>query len=166
MSKRTKKPSSAPWVLAAGAGLVMAASGVTGGAESGAAAATKPAAKTSTGSGSVVAQAAYDAGFRGERLVLSIAVAKAESGYKPKAHLRNGPTKGCPNGSTDRGIWEINDCYHPKVSNACAYDVACNAKAAFKISNGGKNWKPWSSFNAGKHLPFISEARNLAAGVS
>jgi hypothetical protein len=74
------------------------------------------------------------------------AIAKAESGGNPDANPHNGPTKGCPNGSNDRGLWQINDCYHLEVSDDCAFDPFCNAQAAYAISSGGKDWSPWSTW--------------------
>lgn len=47
--------------------------------------------------------------------------------------------------STDRGLFQINDRAHPDVTDACAYDPVCNAKAALRISQGGKNWAAWRS---------------------
>lgn len=52
-------------------------------------------------------------------------LAFSESTFNPKAYSKNPPTKGCPQGSTDRGIFMINDCYHLEVSDECAYDVNC-----------------------------------------
>lgn len=48
-------------------------------------------------------------------------------------------------GSRDRGIWQINDKAHPECSDACAFDPQCATRYAGKISNWGRNWKPWSS---------------------
>lgn len=47
--------------------------------------------------------------------------------------------------STDRGGFQINDVAHPDVSDDCAYDPDCAAKAALKIAKGGHDWGPWSS---------------------
>src|SRR5690242_6778975 len=69
------------------------------------------------------AQVADNAGFNGGNLITAVAVGLAESGCNPSAQNHNGPTRGCPNGSTDRGLWQINDCYHPNVTNACAYNA-------------------------------------------
>jgi peptidoglycan hydrolase-like protein with peptidoglycan-binding domain len=105
------------------------------------------------------ARVGYDAGFRGERLVTAVAVALAESSCRPSASNTNGPTAGCPNGSTDRGLWQINNCYHPSVTNTCAYNAACNARAAYSISSSGSNWQPWSTYNSGRYRSFLTQAR-------
>ena len=77
---------------------------------------------------SVVARAAVDrcagvarnAGYRTRsRLVTAVAIGMAESTCRASARHRNGPTRGCRDGLTDRGMWQINDCYHADVSNDC-----------------------------------------------
>jgi Lysozyme like domain len=165
MSKRNRKPSSAPWVLAAAGGLVMAAS-IGGGVGDSGTAAAAPAQTKPAKTGTVTARAAYEAGFRGEGLVMAIAVTGAESTFNPKASLRNGPTKGCPRGSTDRGLLQINDCYHSEVSVTCAYDPACNMKAAHRISGGGKHWSQWYGYKSGNYRKFMAQARAEAKSVS
>jgi Lysozyme like domain len=88
------------------------------------------------------ASVASRAGFSGDRLVTAVAVGMGESSCRPDAQNSNGPTKGCPNGSVDRGLWQINSCWHPSVSKSCAYDAQCNANAAYRISAKGINFKP------------------------
>jgi uncharacterized protein YgiM (DUF1202 family) len=105
------------------------------------------------------AQTGYNAGLRGNPLVTAVAVALAESGCNPSATGYNGPTAGCASGSTDRGLWQINNCYHPTVSDACAYDPQCNANAAYSISGGGSNWTPWSTYNNGVYAGYLSAAQ-------
>lgn len=74
----------------------------------------------------------------------AIAIVLAESGGKTDARNHN------TDGSIDRGIFQINNKAHPEVSDACADNPACASRAAYKISNGGTNWHPWSTFNQGK----------------
>jgi hypothetical protein len=105
------------------------------------------------------AAVAYNAGFRGSTIVTAVAVALAESGCDPSVPDNiNGSTAGCPNGSRDRGLWQINDCYHPEVSDACAYNTQCNARAAYDISSAGTNWTDWTTYNKGLHLQFLDDA--------
>jgi hypothetical protein len=105
------------------------------------------------------AAVAYNAGFRGSSIVTAVAVALAESGCNPSVPDNiNGATAGCPNGSRDRGLWQINDCYHPEVSDACAYDPQCNASAAYDISSAGTNWTQWSTY-PDLYLQFLDDAR-------
>src|SRR3712207_2708716 len=105
------------------------------------------------------AKVALRAGFSGERLVTAVAVGMGESSCRPDAHNANGPTKGCPNGSVDRGLWQINSCWHPSVSKSCAYDAQCNANAAHRISAKGTNFKPWVAYTNGSYTKYLAEAR-------
>ncbi|MEU3756924.1 transglycosylase SLT domain-containing protein, partial [Streptomyces olivoreticuli] len=105
------------------------------------------------------AQVGYNAGWRGEALELAVAVALAESSCNPSA---SNTTNNTPP-STDRGLWQINNYWHKEVDDACAYDPQCNANAAYRISNGGRNWDPWSTYVQGAHLRHMGEARAAVA---
>jgi hypothetical protein len=114
-------------------------------------------------------QYAYDAGFRGHALALATAVGMAESHTDSEhadteARNHNGPTPNCPNGSTDRGLWQINDCYHSEVSTTTADDPLGCAQAAFKISSGGTNWQPWSTFNSGIYQSYYQDSDAEGSG--
>ncbi|WP_199819847.1 transglycosylase SLT domain-containing protein, partial [Streptomyces sp. NRRL S-118] len=101
------------------------------------------------------AQVGHNAGFRGDALVTAVAVALAESSCNPSAsNVQNNTPP-----STDRGLWQINDYWHPEVDDACAYEPQCNANAAFDISSGGTDWQPWSTYNQGLHWRHMDEAR-------
>jgi len=101
----------------------------------------------------------YDAGFRGDALVIAVAIALVESACNPAARGVNGPTLNCPLGSVDRGLWQINSCYGADVSDACAYDAACNARAAYRLSASGTKWTPWSAYSSGRYLTRMDAAR-------
>ena len=93
------------------------------------------------------------AGFTGENLVVAVAVAMAESRCDPAARGVN------PGHSIDRGLWQINDYYHPDVDDACAYDALCNARAAYRISDHGTDWTPWTTYRQGTYRQYTSQAR-------
>ena len=112
------------------------------------------------------ATVASRAGFSGDRLVTAVAVGMGESSCRPDAHNANGPTKGCPNGSVDRGLWQINSCWHPSVSKSCAYDAQCNANAAHRISAKGSNFKPWVAYTNGSYKKYLAEARAAVSRLS
>jgi hypothetical protein len=65
---------------------------------------------------------------------IAAAVAMAESGGRSDAVNSN------TNGSTDRGLWQINSVHGPQST----FDVTGNVKAAIAISNSGhiaaKHW--------------------------
>ncbi len=105
------------------------------------------------------ASVASRAGFSGDRLVTAVAVGMGESSCRPDAQNANGPTKGCPNGSVDRGLWQINSCWHPSVSKSCAYDAQCNANAAYRISAKGTNFRPWVAYTNGSYRNHLEAAR-------
>lgn len=93
-------------------------------------------------------------------LVMAVAIAMAESRCTPSAvNTANA------NGSTDRGLWQINSV-HSWVTPACALDAQCNANAAYKISSGGANWRPWSVYKSTRHLPFLGPAREAVARLA
>ncbi|MBO0729771.1 MAG: ricin-type beta-trefoil lectin domain protein [Acidimicrobiaceae bacterium] len=134
-------------------------------------------ASISASASTVCAEVAAKAGFsytstvstvlgRERQMAVAVAIALAESSCNSTASAGNGPTSGCPNGSTDRGLWQINSCYHSEVSNACAYQIQCNADAAWRISNHGSNWTPWSTFNNGAWESYIGLANSAISGFS
>ncbi|MGC5331239.1 SH3 domain-containing protein [Micromonospora sp. DT62] len=105
------------------------------------------------------AAAARAAGWTGENLVISVAVSLAESQCVAGAQGYNGPTSGCPNGSLDRGAWQINNCYHSWVTDACAYELYCNARAAHDIW-GWSGWSAWATYTNGAYRNYLTEARD------
>ncbi|HEU5046073.1 MAG TPA: NlpC/P60 family protein [Nocardioidaceae bacterium] len=107
-----------------------------------------------------VAQYAIDAGFTGSGLETAVAVSFAEDGsHDPRATNTNS------DGSVDRGLWQINNKAHPNYSDSYVFDPGDNAQAAYAISDGGKNWKPWTTFNNGAYLKYIPAAKNAIASA-
>lgn len=95
-----------------------------------------------------------------DRIAIAVAVAKAESGFRPDATNTAGNAHGI-----DRGLWQVNSYWHPEVSKACALSPSCNARAMYNISRKGTYWKPWWTYVNGKHRPFMSQARTAQAAV-
>lgn len=104
-------------------------------------------------------------GFRDSAAVRAVSIILAESGGRTKARNKNGPTRGCPHGSLDRGLAQINDCYHPEVSNLCAFDPYCNVAAMWRISDHGRNFHPWATFNSGAYTQFRNQAADAVLAV-
>ena len=98
-------------------------------------------------------------GLHGNGLVISIAVALAESQGWTKAVLIN---TDC---SRDRGVWQINSKWHSEVSDAQAFNPATCAQQAARISSNGTNWTPWTTYNNGAYNQFMSRARTAASQV-
>ena len=78
---------------------------------------------------------------------LAVAICLAESGGN--THARN--VNSDSHHSVDRGLWQVNNYWHPEVSDTCAYSANCNANAAKSISSGGSNWSPWSTYHNGAY---------------
>lgn len=108
-----------------------------------------------------IAQVAAGAGFRGDALVRAVAVALAESGGNTAAVGVNSDQWR----SRDRGLWQINDHWHPTVTDAQAFSPSGNAAAAYSISSGGKNWSPWSTWKNGAAVAQLGRARMAVAAA-
>jgi hypothetical protein len=84
--------------------------------------------------------AAQAAGFSGQRLEEAVAIARAESEFNPTAA---NPT------SNARGMWQIMLTAHQDDPEIDQWrDPYANARMAYRISNGGTNWAPWSTWPA------------------
>ena len=112
-------------------------------------------------SGAKVAEVAHDAGFRDETLVTMVAIARAESGWNPRAHNDNAGT-----GDNSYGLWQINmiGALGPERrtlfsidSNDELFDPATNARAA-KIIHKQQGFDAWSVFRHGTHKQFLDDA--------
>jgi hypothetical protein len=101
-----------------------------------------------------IAQVARAAGFGKDEstLATAVAVAMAESSGRTKAVS---PTGCC------HGLWQINVNVHPYTKTQMQ-DPAQNAAAAWKISNSGTNWKPWSAYNNGAYLMYLTQAKSAS----
>lgn len=89
----------------------------------------------------------YTVGFRDEALRQAWAVAMKESTGRPMAHNDNPKT-----GDNSYGLFQINMIgsmgpdrlkQYGLESNEDLFDPMTNARIAYEMSNGGKNWKPW-----------------------
>jgi len=81
----------------------------------------------------------------------AVAVALAESGGDTSAvHTNSDQWR-----SRDRGLWQLNDHWHPEVSDACAFDGLCNARAAYVLSNAWTDFGAWGSFTSGAYQQFM-----------
>lgn len=90
----------------------------------------------------------YEAGFRGTNLKEAWAVAMKESTGRPRSHNDNPDT-----GDNSHGLFQINMIgslgparleKYKLDSYEDLFDPLTNAKIAFQMSNGGKNWSGWN----------------------
>ena len=70
-----------------------------------------------------------------------------ESTLNPDAAVDIPPTKGCPDGSVDRGIAQINDCYHPEVTDEQAYSVDFGIQWAADVIKKDRAWAEYAVCN-------------------
>jgi hypothetical protein len=108
-------------------------------------------------------------GFSGQGLATAYAVAKAESGGRSNAY--NPPSNNT--GDDSFGLFQINmigglgperlaknwkssDGSSFKLSGKeDLFDPLTNAKVAYHMSNGGKNWSAWTTYTSGKYQQFL-----------
>jgi hypothetical protein len=102
---------------------------------------------------------AREAGFSPDQSATMTAVALAESGGNTSSHN--------PVNEDSRGLWQINALAHPDLAAQFPnlYDPVQNAKAAFLVSNGGKDMSPWTTTHGGpaaRYLRYRSDAEQAA----
>lgn len=97
-------------------------------------------------------------GFKGEALKMAYAIAMAESSGNAKAHNPNRST-----GDNSYGLFQINmlGAMGPErlkryglKSYEDLFDPYVNARVAYRMSNGGKNWTPWSTYKRGDYKKY------------
>jgi|SRR5215472_13718760 len=88
---------------------------------------------------------------------IAAAIAMAESGGDPNAQGHNS------NGTTDYGLWQINSV---NGANASYLNPDVNGKAAVRISRGGTNWNPWTTYKNGAYKAFLGNANAQAPRIT
>jgi hypothetical protein len=106
-------------------------------------------------SAAALANLASQAGFSKGTIPLAVAIALAESGGRAGAMNRNS------DGSIDRGLWQINST-HGSLST---FSPLANAKAAYAISHGGHDWKPWTTFTSGAYKKYLTRGYSVIKKV-
>jgi len=108
------------------------------------------------------------AGFSGKALDTAFAVAMAESGGRMDrpgdVRIQNkkwGPSLGM---FQIRSLKHWKDYNDPNRDGKRLTNADFNAKAAFNISKGGTNWKPWSTYQNGSFLKYVDDAHRAEAG--
>lgn len=102
-----------------------------------------------------IASVAAQAGFKGSALTIAVAVALAESSGRTDVVNSIGAT----------GLWQILQSAHPQWTIQQLKDPHTNARAAYIISSGGKNWKPWVAYTSGSYRKFLDRARKSWQGA-
>ena len=109
-----------------------------------------------------VAAYAKQAGFIGNAAVIAVAVAMGESGLNPSAMGDTALANATWGPSI--GLWQIRSLNAEKGKGTSRdatrlTDPAFNARSAYAISNGGKNWRPWTVYTTGAYLRHMTLAR-------
>lgn len=91
-------------------------------------------------------QLATDTGFPNPKL--AAAVALAESGGVTGAINRSAREYSV-------GLWQINTMAHPYTADAMK-NPQYNAMAAFTISRGGTDWRPWIAYTNGSYRKYLT----------
>ncbi len=115
---------------------------------------------------SQIAQVAREAGLPESAIPTAVAIALAESSGDTNAHNPNAAT-----GDNSYGLWQINMIgdmgparrkQYGLSANEELFNPLVNAKVMVAMSNGGKNWSPWSTYKTGLHLIYMGKARQAA----
>jgi len=96
--------------------------------------------------------------WQGSNIDIAVAISKAESSWIVNNWHKNG------DGSIDRGLWQINDKWHPEFNdfNRLLTDPDYNAAAAFQISGHGVDWTPWATYNDGSYRKYLTGQQTAA----
>lgn len=126
-----------------------------------------------------IARAAYRAGFRGGSLVTAVAVAMGEGGgydHKNKRWVFKSDIQGDVGIQTAKwgpsvSPWQIRSVNAERGTGghrdaAALTDLDHAAEAAFAISNGGRNWKPWTVFTRGIHKSHTPTAQSVVGSLN
>lgn len=104
------------------------------------------------------------AGWRGEDVAIGASIIMAESQGKPDAINRNNP-----NGTIDRGLWQINSIHEHRLQGGDWFDPAVSTRMAREIyEDAGNSWQPWSTYShwgtSGQYLTQARESINRGIG--
>lgn len=114
-----------------------------------------------------ITRVAKEAGFNGEALATAVAIALAESsgnsnsvGDESLVDSTWGPSI---------GLWQIRSINSEKGKGTYRdinklFDPGFNAEAAYNISGGGKNFKPWTMWKNGTYKKYLSRAKEFSGG--
>lgn len=103
-----------------------------------------------------VAELCYAVGFRGQHLAEAIAISRYESeGWQPRCNTRS-------HVEDSRGLFQMNFLVHRHYDGQKLFQPAYNARVAYEMSGGGKNWRPWTVFTQGTYRHSMKAATEAA----
>src|ERR1700722_5674876 len=113
-----------------------------------------------------------DDGYLAGGLVTAVAVALAESGCTPAACFDDTRSRACSEAamrradSIDRGAWQLNSKAWRSISNRCAFDGPCAARAAYmKISSVGTFFARWTQYATDAFAHYLWAAQGAVSGL-
>lgn len=106
-----------------------------------------------------IAEAARRAGFKGNDLVVAVAVAIAESGGDTTAHNDSEP-----DGSESFGLWQINSVHKSLLDSGDWRNPDDNARMAFVVWQM-QGWTAWGVFNNQSYLLRMPRAQSAVAQI-
>jgi Lysozyme like domain/Ricin-type beta-trefoil lectin domain len=100
------------------------------------------------------------------RLTTAVAVALAQTGCDPTACYDNTTRRACTQASGGhaansvyRGAWQVGGRARTGVSDACAFQGRCNARAAYQqVAGFGTDFRPWTAYQAGRYRGYLPAA--------
>lgn len=107
-----------------------------------------------------IVQIVEAAGWTGDDIAIGAAIIMAESQGNPAAvNAANA------NGTTDRGLWQINSIHDGKRNGGDWFDPAVSTRMARQIyQEAGNSWTPWSTYSYfGSYQKYMPQAREAAA---
>lgn len=109
---------------------------------------------------------AKSAGLSDGNAKTAAAIAMAESGGNPNSHNSTPP-------DDSYGLWQINmlgslgpsrRAVYRLKANSDLFDPATNARVMAALSQGGRNFKPWTTYTSGAYRQFINNPVTAVAG--
>jgi hypothetical protein len=103
-----------------------------------------------------------------DALVIALAIARAESGWRSDAV--NPADAAPPKWGPSIGLWQVRSLAADRGTGRARdetrlRDPYFNARSAFSISGGGRDWSPWTVWRTGAYRAHLGVAR-AAAGVA
>ena len=96
----------------------------------------------------------YHVGWRGKALREAVALMCAESARYTEAYHENLDEDGEVD-STDWGLFQINDKWHPDFEMPAGFNAIYNAEYAHQMwKDHGKSFKAWAAYNSGAYKQF------------
>lgn len=105
----------------------------------------------------------YHVGWRGKDLEDAVALMCAESARYTEAWHANMSEDGTQVTSTDWGLFQINDRWHPDLEIPFHLNPIENAKFAHGMFKASKGFSPWAAYNSGSYEQFLPDARKHRA---